>query len=109
MFQLWRASGLCARSSSLQSGQERVSPARDAVSPPGDGDQVSPSGDGVIITLIKAVFHLQDLDRLLQALWRQKKKKNEDIDEAAGATCQFTVLLGPFTETFSSPLPAPLV
>lgn len=108
MFQLWRTSGLCACSSLLQSCQERVSPARDAMSPPGDGDQVPPSGDRVIITLIKAVFHLQDLDRLFQALWRQKKK-NEDGDEAAGETCQFTVLLGPFTETFSSPLPAPLV
>lgn len=94
---------------SLQSCQERVSPAWDAVSPPGDGDQVPPSGDRVIITLIQSVFHLQDFDWLLQALWRQKKKKNEDGDEAVGATCQFTVLLGPFTETFNSPLPAPLV
>lgn len=50
-----------------------VSPAWDAVSSPGDAYDVFSSHDGVIITLKHPVFHLQNLHRLLQALWIQNK------------------------------------
>lgn len=55
-----------------------VSPAWDAVSSPGDGYDVFSSYDGVIITLILPIFHLKNLQWLLQALWIQNKSISHD-------------------------------
>lgn len=46
-----------------------VSPAWDVVSSPGDDDDVFSRRNGVIITLVYPALHLEDLHRLLQALW----------------------------------------
>lgn len=40
---------------------------------PGDGYDVLSHHDGVIVTLINPVFHLNNLHRLLQAFWVQTK------------------------------------
>lgn len=46
-------------------GEDRVSPAWDGLSAPGDGDGVFASHDGVVVTLIHPVSHVTHLHRLL--------------------------------------------
>lgn len=49
------------------------SPAWDAMSSPGDGDDVLSCRDGVIITFKHSIFHLQHLHWLLHTLWRSNQ------------------------------------
>ena len=87
-----------------------ASPAPDVLAAPRDRDSVCAGDHGVILEAINTIPQVLLFHTLLTLCQRLRRASGLPSNSPKAATAHLQVnLLGPFTMTFSSPLPAPFV